>query len=79
MNEINKVYKEVKNISPNNSQNYLICNWCGIPSKIVWVHGHGHGQYSNCGINLEECCKGEVCQPQNNSENENLSDIKSKK
>ena len=68
---------EVKNISPNHSQRNLICNWCGIPSKIIWVHGHG--QCSYCGINIEECCKGEVCQPQNNSENENYTDTKSKK
>lgn len=67
---------DFKNISPNQKQINLICNWCGIPSKIVWVHGHG--QCSNCGVNIEECCKGEVCQPQNNSENENYTDTISK-
>lgn len=65
------------NVNPNDKQKKLICNWCGIPSKIVWVHGHG--QCSNCGINIEECCKGEVCQPPNNSENENYTGTLSKK
>lgn len=39
------------------------CLWCGLPANIIWIHGHG--QCSNCGINVEECCKGETC---NNSE-----------
>lgn len=34
-----------------------ICNWCNQPSVIIWVHGHG--QCSVCGINVDECCKGE--------------------
>ena len=34
-----------------------ICNWCYQPSVIIWVHGHG--QCSVCGINVDECCKGE--------------------
>ncbi|MBU2494511.1 MAG: hypothetical protein KJ571_17955 [Bacteroidetes bacterium] len=41
--------------------NKIICNWCGIPAIIIWVHGHG--QCSNCGINIDECCKGESCGP----------------
>jgi hypothetical protein len=34
-----------------------ICNWCNQPSVIIWVHGHG--QCSVCGINVDECCKGD--------------------
>ncbi|MAT56345.1 MAG: hypothetical protein K8F60_07105 [Melioribacteraceae bacterium] len=33
------------------------CNWCGHSLKIVWVHGHG--QCLTCGINVDECCRGE--------------------
>ena len=35
----------------------IICNWCNQPSVLVWVHGHG--QCSVCGINIDECCRGE--------------------
>ncbi len=45
------------------SENKIICNWCGSVTQIIWVHGHG--QCANCGINIEECCKGEVCQTPN--------------
>ena len=39
-------------------KNYtLICNWCNNPSQIIWVHWHG--QCSVCGINIDECCRGE--------------------
>ena len=34
-----------------------ICNWCGQPSDVIWVHGHG--QCSVCKIVIDECCKGE--------------------
>jgi hypothetical protein len=37
-----------------------ICQWCGQPYNIIWVHGHG--QCSVCGYNIEECCKGETCE-----------------
>ena len=37
----------------------MICNYCFKKSHIVWVHGHG--QCSNCKINIDECCRGEVC------------------
>ncbi len=37
-----------------------ICQWCGQPNHIIWVHGHG--QCSVCGYNIEECCKGETCE-----------------
>lgn len=47
-----------KSKSPNN---IIICNWCGTQTKIIWVHGHG--QCANCGTNIEECCKGETCNP----------------
>ena len=36
-----------------------ICSWCGQPSNIIWVHGHG--QCSVCGYNVDECCRGENC------------------
>lgn len=35
------------------------CVYCGTRADIIWVHGHG--QCSNCGINIEECCRGEQC------------------
>jgi hypothetical protein len=37
-----------------------ICLWCGQPTNIIWVHGHG--QCSVCGYNIDECCKGENCE-----------------
>ena len=41
-----------------------ICPWCHIQTIIVWVHGHG--QCSNCGINIDECCRGEQCETGDN-------------
>jgi hypothetical protein len=35
------------------------CQFCGQIADLVWVHGHG--QCSACGINAEECCRGEQC------------------
>ncbi len=35
------------------------CLYCGRPRSIVWVHGHG--QCVHCGINVDECCRGENC------------------
>ena len=35
------------------------CLYCGHVAELIWVHGHG--QCSNCGINTEECCRGENC------------------
>lgn len=35
------------------------CLYCGQEAELIWVHGHG--QCSNCGINTEECCRGENC------------------
>jgi len=37
------------------------CNWCGQPSTIIWVYGHG--QCSVCGVNVDECCRGEEAHP----------------
>jgi hypothetical protein len=37
-----------------------ICTWCGQPAPLVWVHGHG--QCAACGINADECCRGEQTQ-----------------
>ena len=38
-------------------KSFNICSWCNQPSTIIWVHGHG--QCSVCGINVDECCRGE--------------------
>jgi len=40
--------------------NNTICNWCNNPATINRVHGHG--QCPVCGINIDECCRGEVCE-----------------
>lgn len=37
------------------------CLWCGSRAGLVWVHGHG--QCATCGLNVDECCRGEVCEP----------------
>ena len=44
---------------PSNSESRR-CAYCGTNAPIVWVHGHG--QCSRCGINVEECCRGEQCE-----------------
>lgn len=56
-------------------ENLKICLWCGQPSEIIWVHGHG--QCSNCGYNIDECCRGESCAdlPINNHESEGNSEF----
>ncbi|MFZ1635643.1 MAG: hypothetical protein WAT43_17280 [Chitinophagales bacterium] len=36
----------------------LICPYCGQPTKVVWVHGHG--QCMICKTNFDECCRGET-------------------
>lgn len=62
-------------LEKSNSENLKICQWCGQPSQIIWVHGHG--QCSSCGYNIDECCRGE-CSTEfltNNSETEGNSDI----
>jgi len=43
--------------------------WCGFEGLLVWVHGHG--QCSNCGINIDECCRGEACESKNDYKEEN--------
>jgi hypothetical protein len=43
-----------------NDQLSHTCKWCNQPSTIIWVHGHG--QCSVCGINVDECCRGEEAQ-----------------
>lgn len=35
------------------------CDYCGEQASLVWVHGHG--QCAHCGINVQECCQGEMC------------------
>ncbi|MBK9097206.1 MAG: hypothetical protein IPM14_03615 [bacterium] len=39
----------------------IICNWCNQQTAIIWVHGHG--QCAVCGINIDECCRGEEAHP----------------
>ena len=56
----------------NPSENIVICNWCGSVTQIIWVHGHG--QCANCGTNIEECCKGEVCQVPTKQTQDNIKD-----
>lgn len=41
------------------AQNQRRCIYCGQLAPLVWVHGHG--QCASCGINVEECCRGENC------------------
>lgn len=36
------------------------CQYCGQIAELIWVHGHG--QCAACGINAEECCRGERCE-----------------
>lgn len=35
----------------------IICPFCGFPTQVVWVHGHG--QCMICKSVLDECCRGE--------------------
>ncbi|TVQ65497.1 MAG: hypothetical protein EA360_09310 [Balneolaceae bacterium] len=35
------------------------CLYCGQYAPMIWVHGHG--QCASCGINVDECCRGESC------------------
>lgn len=44
----------------------IICQWCGRQSYLIWVHGHA--QCSFCKINVDECCRGEVCESKNGKE-----------
>jgi hypothetical protein len=48
-----------------NDQLSHICKWCNQPSIVIWVHGHG--QCSVCGINVDECCRGEEAHPPTSS------------
>ena len=48
--------KDAENIK---DEKIIICSWCGQPTQIIWVHGHG--QCSSCGTNIDECCRGEQC------------------
>lgn len=35
----------------------LICPYCGRPTRILYIHGHG--QCEVCRTNIDECCRGE--------------------
>ncbi|MBI2437182.1 MAG: hypothetical protein HYV41_05620 [Candidatus Magasanikbacteria bacterium] len=36
------------------------CPYCHSPLTLIWTHGHG--QCASCGINIDECCRGEQCE-----------------
>ena len=40
-----------------NDKSVNICNWCNQPAFLIWIHGHF--QCSVCGLNVDECCRGE--------------------
>lgn len=46
-------------VKKKNSDKNERCAYCGSQAGMVWVHGHG--QCASCGINVEECCRGEHC------------------
>ncbi len=48
------------NSSQDSTESNNRCLYCGHIAELVWVHGHG--QCANCGINTEECCRGESCE-----------------
>lgn len=52
----------------NKKKNEIICLWCNQKSEIIWVHGHG--QCSNCGYNIDECCRGECIYNQLSNDND---------
>jgi hypothetical protein len=49
-------------------KDFTICHYCGLPTKIVWVHGHGQCQY--CKVNVDECCRGEQVEEKESKEEE---------
>lgn len=51
--------RTASNAKANQKQEVRRCVYCGAEAPLVWVHGHG--QCANCGINVEECCRGETC------------------
>jgi hypothetical protein len=59
----------MENLKPNYLENTNICSWCGQISQVIWVHGHG--QCSNCGYNIDECCRGESSENNIQPESEN--------
>jgi len=38
------------------------CLFCG--AFAVKIHVHGHFQCASCGQNVDPCCSGEVCDPE---------------
>ena len=55
-----------------NGKPSCICKWCNQPSVIIWVRGHD--QYLVCGINIDECCRGEETHPSTLSRSEEVKD-----
>ena len=55
----------------------IICPFCGVPTKMVWIHGHGQCAY--CKNVIDECCRGEHADPQSKNEQDENSEIKEDK
>lgn len=53
------IQRQAEKTSGAQMQDSRRCVYCGAEAELVWVHGHG--QCANCGINIEECCRGESC------------------
>jgi hypothetical protein len=60
--------KSSKEKFSHNRTEVIFCCWCNQPTSIVWLHGHG--QCSNCGINIDECCSGENIEFESNKKND---------
>lgn len=61
---VNRVSEKPSDLSRTSSEKQR-CAYCGTEAPLVWVHGHG--QCANCGINIAECCQGEMCQTSDRS------------
>lgn len=44
----------------------LICPYCGLPTRFLYVHGHG--QCERCRTNIDECCRGESAKEEDTNE-----------
>jgi hypothetical protein len=51
----------------------VICPFCGVPTKVIWVHGHG--QCAVCKNVIEVCCSGEMQQPDVNNSDQKSNQI----
>jgi rRNA maturation protein Nop10 len=57
-----------------NEKQTVICIWCNQPAVVIWVHGHG--QCSVCGINIDECCRGEEAHPPAFDDSDRLNEVR---